>query len=704
MSAVQRFLEQLDTVKASGDGWTARCPAHDDRHASLTVAVGEEGRVLVCCHAGDGCPVDRIVAALGLTEADLFERRNGNRRITATYDYVCEAGELLYQVVRFEPKDFRQRRPDGRGGWAWKLGDTRRVLYRLPIVLGAIKLDAPIYIAEGEKDVLALEDAGVAATCNPMGAGKWRNDFSETLRDADVVLVADRDEEGRKHAAAVARSLDGVARTVRTVEAAAGKDAADHLAAGLGVDDFQPIAPVGASETSESPRPTVQPASLQVISSRKANPRTIREAPPLATQTNILGRFEHDLRLAGVAGEQRLAKITYLALTSRLLPWATATNRPVSVIAKGTSSTGKSYTTQTVLRFFPSSAYLDLGSMSKRYLLYSEESLEHRFIVVPEASSIAGDDEILTVLRTLLSEGRVTHGTVDGDTKRTARRIEKLGPTGLLITTTAAAVDSELETRCLSLTIDDSPEQTRRVFETLAELEMEAEGSLVHFASWHELQAWLADSGEHRVVVPFIGALARLMPNGATRLRRDFVSLLCLLRAHALLHQANRQRDEHGRVVATVDEDYAVIRVLAGDLLAEGADAGVTDALRETVETVRQLLEEAPAGVQHVTVRGIGDRLKIGMPATYDRVRRALFAGYLVDTSPSTERAKRIVLGAELPGDSSDYLPAPERVLELHLGRVSDSASETANLDVEPGFDLFSDARTSRTELREAGR
>jgi hypothetical protein len=198
---------------------------------------------------------------------------------------------------------------------------------------------------------------------------------------------------------------------------------------------------------------------------------TAGQPPPLACEPDILGCFMEAVRLAGVAGEDRLAQLTYLALTSRLLPWGQATNRPVSVIAKGTSSTGKSHTTQTVLRFFPPPAFLDLGSMSKRYLLYADEDLSHRFLVIPEAASIAGDDELLTVIRTLLSEGPVSHGTVDGDSKRTARRIDKDGPTGLLVTTTAAFVDSELETRCLSIATDDTPAQTRRVFQVLAELE-----------------------------------------------------------------------------------------------------------------------------------------------------------------------------------------------------------------------------------------
>ena len=121
---VDEFLSRLDQVKPSEHGWTARCPAHDDRHASLTVAEGANGRVLVRCHAGDGCSVDAIVAAVGLATADLFEGDNGDRpggrRIVANYDYKDEQGELLFQAVRFEPKGFAQRRPDGRGGWVWK--------------------------------------------------------------------------------------------------------------------------------------------------------------------------------------------------------------------------------------------------------------------------------------------------------------------------------------------------------------------------------------------------------------------------------------------------------------------------------------------------------------------------------------------------------------------------------------------------------
>jgi len=440
----------------------------------------------------------------------------------------------------------------------------------------------------------------------------------------------------------------------------------------------------GLSERSERPRTTPDSAGLSLNAPRTADPKPLREPPRLAFEADILARFGRDVRRAGVAGEQRPAKITYLALTSRVLPWGKPTNRPVSAIAKGTSSSGKSHTQQTVLRFFPEQAYFDLGSMSKRFLLYTEESLEHRFLIVPEWAVIAKDEEIVAALRTLLSEGRLIHGTVDGDRKRQARRIEKAGPTGLLMTTTAASVDPELETRCLAFLTDDSPEQTRSVFQALAALEAEDEPD-VAFEEWQELQRWIADCGEHRVEIPYVAALAELMPNGVTRLRRDFVSLLCLVRAHAVLHQCTRSRNDQGRIVAAV-ADYQAVRGLIGELIAEGVEASVPPAIRETVEAVRRLTaQERPTAIKL-----IADELRIGMAATYDRVSRALTSGYLLDLAKANEKTKKIALGFALPGETQ-FLPSPEAVLRW----LSDHRSENEDRATIPDFDGFSGSRIS---------
>lgn len=151
----------------------------------------------------------------GTAAAEAPRRTTGPERIIATYDYEDEDGDLLFQVARYEPKDFRQRRPDGRGGWIKNIDGVTIVPYRLPTFAGAT---GTIYIPEGEKDVEALRRLGFTATCNPMGAGKWPEHFAEHFVGMDVVILPDNDPSGRKHADKVARNLAPVAERVRIVE------------------------------------------------------------------------------------------------------------------------------------------------------------------------------------------------------------------------------------------------------------------------------------------------------------------------------------------------------------------------------------------------------------------------------------------------------------------------------------------------------
>src|SRR2546430_1659785 len=120
------FLAPLQSVKGS----SARCPAHDDKNASLSVTE-RNGKVLIHCHAG--CTPEAVCEARGVTLADLFaENRNGHAEITATYDYKAADGNLLFQVCRLFLKSFRQRRPDGSGGWVWSMAGIDPVLFRMP--------------------------------------------------------------------------------------------------------------------------------------------------------------------------------------------------------------------------------------------------------------------------------------------------------------------------------------------------------------------------------------------------------------------------------------------------------------------------------------------------------------------------------------------------------------------------------------------
>lgn len=237
-------FESVSTLLGVRNGM-ARCPAHGDRTASLSVTEAEDGKTLLKCHANQGCTYDSIVTATGIDAAEFrgTSRRSSTRaRIVATYPYVDENDVLLFEAVRFEPKDFRQRRPDGNGGWSWKLGDVRRVLYRLPAVLAAAQAGGTVYIVEGEKDVAALERENVVATCNPMGAGKWKPEHTESLSGASrIVIVADRDDSGYEHARTVADSCRSAGLDVMVLEASHGKDVAEHLGAGKTLDELRPV-------------------------------------------------------------------------------------------------------------------------------------------------------------------------------------------------------------------------------------------------------------------------------------------------------------------------------------------------------------------------------------------------------------------------------------------------------------------------------
>jgi len=233
------------------------------------VAVGDESKVLLKCHAE--CPVEAIVAAINLDMADLFDgdaRSNGSRpEIVSTYPYCDEDGALLYEVVRYWPKAFKQRRPDGAGGWIWKLGDTRRVLYRLPQVRAAAEAGKTVLVVEGEKDVHAAEKHGKVATCNAGGAGKWRSQYSEALRGARVAIVADADTPGRDHARAVARTLDGIAAAVKLLEPAEPHgDISDHLRAGRKLAELVEFGTRASTEDEPetAPEPSVSTPTVPV--------------------------------------------------------------------------------------------------------------------------------------------------------------------------------------------------------------------------------------------------------------------------------------------------------------------------------------------------------------------------------------------------------------------------------------------------------
>ena len=650
--SIDLVLSRLDGVKKNGTGWMARCPAHDDHTPSLRVWEDNEGRVAFRCFAD--CDHDRVREALGLPKPQQDDDYPSTYRpkdspeslpIVAKYRYTDEHGTWLYTVGRTPNKQFPVWRPDPAdpSRIVWGLAKVRRVPYRLPQVISTSQAGGTVYICEGEKDVESVERAGAVATCNPHGAGKWRDEYSQALAHAHVVIVRDKDEPGHEHAAAVAASVEHLAASVRVVEAAEGKDAADHFAAGHGLDDFVTVKAASVSLPSDTTA-TVQPESVPV------------EPPGIATSPDILADFACVLHGRGVAGEDRFAKVTYLCLTSRVL------KRPVSLAAKGPSSAGKSFVVQEVVSFFPESAYHALSAMSEHSLAYGDEPLSHRFLILYEAAGLEGDFASY-LMRSLLSEGCIRYETVEKvkGAGLQPRLIVREGPTGLIVTTTQVSLHPENETRLLSVPANDTPQQTAAIIRMLACEDGRTNDD--NLAEWLALQSWI-DAQDNRVTIPFAVDLGALVPPVAVRLRRDFATVLNLVRAHAVLHQQTRERDPDGRIVATV-ADYGAVRELVADLVADEVGATVPATVVETVSAVVELHAKHEGGITYLQ---LGDRLSLDKSAAMRRAKIATSRGYVRNLETRRGQPAKLVPGEPLPGEVT-ILPTVETLTGCTVAR-----------------------------------
>ncbi|MFW6015099.1 MAG: phage/plasmid primase, P4 family [bacterium] len=223
INSIDDFLNLFNGVKEiNSNQWQAKCTAHKDNVQSLSISYDEfNEKINIFCHAG--CDGRDILASVGLDWSDLYLKKNSYNsssklKPVKAYNYTDENDNLLYQVVRYEPKTFRQRRPDGDGGFKWGLGNTRRVLYGLKKVIQAIKDDKVVYVVEGEKDADNLNKMGLIATTAAMGAGKWDNNYINTLQGAKVVIIPDNDKPGLEHAEKIASELFIVAKSVKIIQ------------------------------------------------------------------------------------------------------------------------------------------------------------------------------------------------------------------------------------------------------------------------------------------------------------------------------------------------------------------------------------------------------------------------------------------------------------------------------------------------------
>jgi hypothetical protein len=543
-------------------GWTAQCPAHDDKKPSLSISASDDGKVLLRCHAG--CSFAEILGALNLAPSDVLPS-NGQPYVTAVYDYRDETGKLLYQVVRYDPKGFRQRWPKAGGGWEWKTKGTRLVPYRLQELLAADPA-ATVLIVEGEKDVDNCYAHNLVATCNVGGAGKWRCEYAEFQRGRKVGVIADKDDAGREHAQEVAASHQGIATSAKLVEVPRGKDVSDYFAAGGTVEELVKL--VESAPLWEPP--AADPAVSNPAGSKEPpSPEAIEAAKRMATSPDLVQIIADDLATSGIVGERDLALTIYLAGMSRLL------NNPLSAIVRGPTSSGKSYIVTKAAQMFPPDQVIRATKMTPQALFYAETDLSHKFIIGGERSRLHDDAaaEATSALRQLQSEGRITKLV----TKRQeggrfcSRLVEKDGPIAYIETTTLTDPEIFVEdlNRVLLLRTDESEAQTRAVINHAARsYNAEVPPADVTYRIIEKHRVFQRMLKRCCVSIPFAEKLVAALPARKVETRRIANQVLGAVEAVALLHQFQRERNEQGRLVATLD-DYEVTRRLLLRPLAE---------------------------------------------------------------------------------------------------------------------------------------
>lgn len=385
-----------------------------------------------------------------------------------------------------------------------------------------------------------------------------------------------------------------------------------------------------------------------------------QQAKKILNSSDPVELIKNEIIRLGYGGDAKAPLITYLALTSRLLKMRPGA-MPVHLLLVGPPSCGKSYTLKLVLQLFPQEAYHVIDAGSPRVLIYDPEPLKHRALIFSEADSIPSDEDnpAASAIRNLAQDHCLHYKVViKSETGGyVVRDVQKEGPT-VLITTATRRLGAQLCSRFFTLDVSDDANQFRKALKTQANLEIgelpEPEPAFIAY------QSLLQAKAHWDVVIPYSDILASGIGKSviAPRILRDFARLLSLIKSVTILRYKQRQIDEHGRLIAEID-DYKTVYDLIKDMY-ESTVSGANKTIRQTVEKVKEIKSFAPD--LKITYAVLGEKLGVHREIAKRRANAAIKMGWLVNKETRPGHPADLDLGEPMPQHSG--LPEPDLLVE----------------------------------------
>jgi len=348
----------------------------------------EGGGVVDLVRREEGATIGNNIASIlqrkfGI-DMQVQERLAPRNYLSKIFDYFDEDGVLRYQVQRFEPKTFRQRRPDDKGGWINNMEGVEALPYALPSLLA--NKNRAIYIVEGEKCADRLIREGKLATTNHGGANNWKPEINKWFKDRLVVVIPDNDEAGQRHADRVCHNLVGIAAEIRRIDLPGLKekgDIVDWLDSGNSVQDLRKLAdaaaPLEAVDEPDEVEPEVSADVFETYSIMQ-----IRSLPPV--EWTIDGVIPQN-SFSVMYGEPGAGK-SFLALDMALS------------VAHNQSWHGRAVWGGAVL-YIAGEGVGGLGKRIKAWQAYYGVLCDAPLFVLPTAVRMREDDEVEKLMRTI---------------------------------------------------------------------------------------------------------------------------------------------------------------------------------------------------------------------------------------------------------------------------------------------------------------